>query len=84
MPMVMQTIRNYKSKHTVDVVNSPCRLAAMKKGAEAPCGLCAGHCPRRQPAVLLGPILGAVFTLQIMVTARMPMTTPSETTTGIL
>lgn len=37
-----------------------------------------------QPAVLLAPIFGAVFTLQTMVTARMPITTPSDTITGIL
>jgi hypothetical protein len=61
--------------------------AGMKKGspqgalvaAEA-----AGAPRRRQPAVLLAPILGAVFKLQTMVTARMPITTPSDTITGIL
>ena len=34
--------------------------------------------------VLLPPMAGAVLTLHTIVTARMPITTPSDTRTGIL
>ena len=38
----------------------------------------------QRSTVLLPPIAGAVLTLHTIVTARMPITTPSDTSTGIL